>query len=346
MQLSKYTQRSDSSLRKEFTAFGLIEDELSRVRALIINQLAHCSEPAGQLVEKLNICGGKMLRPGLVILSYYVARDAACENSSKSSMPSDTLIRIAAIVEMIHNATLLHDDVIDEGQKRRGAPTINSLYGNESAVLLGDFLLSGVFKMCANLQQQIIEIIAAATERICEGELRQLAVCRKQWELDELEYINIITEKSAILFSTCCRLGALLAGADENKSKLLSDFGLNVGIAFQIIDDLLDITGDESKIGKTLGSDINKNKPTLAVIHLLKTIDRTERNSLIEKLNTVGESKKDLARLLDQHACLKYARRCANGYIAKAKELLMGLKESDARNALMETAQFAVDRTS
>jgi octaprenyl-diphosphate synthase len=158
------------------------------------------------------------------------------------------------------------------------------------------------------------------------------------------EYIDIITEKSAVLFSACCRLGAFSAGADEKHSKLLSDFGMNVGVAFQIADDLLDITGDESKTGKTLGSDIYKNKPTLSVIHLLKTIDGAQRNSLIERLNTDREDKKELAKLLDRYGSFKYARRCAEGYIAKAKELLAGLKESDARNALTETAQFAVSR--
>jgi octaprenyl-diphosphate synthase len=336
MQLSRHIQ---ISTQEEFTAFKLIEKELSRVKRLINRQLTDSSGPAGQLVEKLNICGGKMLRPSLVLLSYYAADDAM-----HSKPPTDMLIRIAAIVEMIHNATLLHDDVIDEGQRRRGAPTINSLYGNESAVLLGDFFISRVFGMCASLQPQVIDIIAAATARICEGELRQLSVRGQEWELEEQEYIDIITEKSAVLFSACCRLGAFSAGADKKQSKLLSDFGMNVGVAFQIADDLLDITGDEGKTGKTLGSDINKNKPTLAVIHLLKTIDRAQRNSLIERLNADREDKKELAKLLDRYGSFEYARRCAEGYIAKAKELLAGLKESDARNALTETAQFAVSR--
>ena len=341
MQLSRHTE---ISAQKEFTAFKLIENELSRVKKLINRQLTDSSGPAGQLVEKLNICGGKMLRPGLVLLSYHAVYDAMHKLDMQHSKPdTNILIRIAAIVEMIHNATLLHDDVIDEGQRRRGAPTINSLYGNESAVLLGDFLLSRVFGMCANLQPQVIDIIAAATARICEGELRQLSR-GQEWELEESEYIDIITEKSAVLFNACCRLGAFSAGADEKHSKLLSDFGMNVGVAFQIADDLLDITGDESKTGKTLGSDIYKNKPTLAVIYLLKTIDEAQKNSLLEKLNADREDKKELAKLLDRYGSFEYARRCAEGYIAKAKELLAGLKESDARNALTETAQFAVSR--
>ena len=342
MQLSRHTE---ISTQKEFTAFKLIENELSLVKILINRQLTDSSGPAGQLVEKLNICGGKMLRPGLVLLSYHAVYDAVRKLDIQHSKPdTDILIRIAAIVEMIHVATLLHDDVIDEGQRRRGAPTINSLYGNESAVLLGDFFISRVFAMCASLQPQVIDIIAAATARICEGELRQLSVRGQEWELEESEYIDIITEKSAVLFSACCRLGAFSAGADEKHSKLLSDFGMNVGVAFQIADDLLDITGDESKTGKTLGSDIYKNKPTLAVIHLLKTIDRAQKNSLIEKLNTDTEDKKELAKLLDRCGSFKYARRCAEGYIAKAKELLAGLKEGDARSALTETAQFVVSR--
>jgi octaprenyl-diphosphate synthase len=340
MQLLRHTQ---IPTRKQFTAFKLIENELSLVKTLINRQLTDSSGPAGQLVEKLNISGGKMLRPGLVLLSYRAINDKAGKFSMQY-LDTDILLRTAAIVEMIHIATLLHDDVIDEGKKRRGTPTINSLYGNESAVLLGDFLLSNVFKMCANLKEQIIDTIATATARLCKGELRQLSVRRQEWELEELEYIDIITEKSAVFFSACCYLGALLAGATEKQLRLLSDFGLNIGIAFQIADDLLDITGDENKTGKTLGSDIYKNKPTLALIHLLKTIDRAQKNSLIEKLNTNTEDKKELAKLLDRYGSFKYARRCAEGYIAKAKELLAGLNESDARNALTETAQFVVSR--
>lgn len=243
------------------SAFRLIDDELGQVKELINEQLAGCSEPVSRLLGTFSSCSGKMLRPGLVLLSYRVMRDGSCVKRNKqydTRNTHDELIRIAAVIEMIHNAALLHDDVIDEGQKRRGLPTVNSLWGNESAVLLGDFLLSRVFKMCAELKPQFQKVIAATVVRTCEGELSQI-IQRRNWQLSESEYIEIITEKSAALFSSCCHLGGLLAGASETQIRSLTCFGLNTGIAFQITDDLVDIIGDESKTGKTLGSDVDKN---------------------------------------------------------------------------------------
>jgi octaprenyl-diphosphate synthase len=273
-----------------------------------------------------------MIRPALVLLS-----------GKAVGKVTDEHIRVAAILEVIHNATLLHDDVIDEGQKRRGSPTVNNLWGNEAAVLLGDFLLSRVFKMCADLRPQVSKIIAATAARICEGELRQI-VQRQNGQLSESEYIDIITEKSAALFSSCCHLGGLLAGASEVQIRSLSDFGLNTGIAFQITDDLLDIIGDEGKTGKTLGSDVDKDKLTLAVIHLFDAVDGREKRNLRSKLSAWGENKKLLVEALRSHGSLEYAHSRAQEFVAKAIELLAGLKESDSKDALIEIAGFVADR--
>ncbi len=280
------------------------------------------------MLECVSTRSGKMLRPGLVLLA-----GRCCGKIT------DEHIRVAAIVEMIHNATLLHDDVIDEGQKRRGLPTINSLWGNESAVLLGDFLLSRAFKMCAELEPQVARVIAATAIRVCEGELRQVSQ-RQNWQLSESEYIDIITEKSAALFSSCCYLGGLLARASETQVQSLADFGLNAGIAFQITDDLLDIIGDENKTGKTLGSDVSKHKLTLAVIHLLGAVEEGEKSAVKSKLNAVGESKEALAEMLRCYGSLEYARRRAQEFVGRAVAALAGLKESDAKEALIETARF------
>jgi geranylgeranyl pyrophosphate synthase len=255
----------------------------------------------------------------------------------------DELIPIAAIVEMIHNAALLHDDVIDEGQKRRGLPTVNSLWGNERAVLLGDFLLSKVFKMCVGLEPRFQRIIAATVVRTCEGELSQI-IQRQNWQLSESKYIGIITEKSAALFSSACLLGSLLAGASETQIRSLACFGLNTGIAFQITDDLLDIIGDESKMGKTLGSDADKNKLTLAVIHLLQAVEREEKSAVIEMLNAPGESKDALVKRLRSYGSLEYAHGRAQEFVAKAVQALVSLKESDAKDALIEAARFVAGR--
>ena len=330
MQLPAHTDISDGLSHSGVPAFRLIDGELGRVKRLIDEQLADCPDKIGikQLLGYFNACSGKMLRPGLVLLA-----GAACGKIT------DRHIRIAAIVEIIHNATLLHDDVIDEGQKRRGLPTVNSLWGNETAVLLGDFLLSRAFKMCVDLEPQITRIIAATTLRTCEGELRQI-IQRQNWQLSESEYIDIITEKSAAFFSSCCYLGGLLAEAAETKLRSLGDYGLNTGIAFQIIDDLLDIIGDENKTGKTLGSDVNKHKLTLATIHLLKTADEREKNAVKEKLAGPEDNRETLARLLGLHGSLEYAHERTQEFVTKALHALDGLKESDAKDALIETAKF------
>jgi octaprenyl-diphosphate synthase len=334
MQRPTYTDVPGNIPLSEITAFGLIACQLGQVKELIDKQLA-VSAKAGDikpLLECVSTRSGRMLRPGLVLLA-----GGCCGKIT------DEHIRVAAIVEMIHNATLLHDDVIDEGQKRRGLPAINSLWCNESAVLLGDFLLSRAFKMCAEMEPQVARVIAATAIRVCEGELRQVTQ-RQNWQLSESEYIDIITEKSAALFSGCCYLGGLLARANETQVQSLADFGLNAGIAFQITDDLLDIIGDESKTGKTHGSDVSKHKLTLAVIHLLGAVENREKSAVTSKLSAVGEGKGELAEMLSRYGSLGYAHRRAQEFVAKAIASLAGLKESDAKGTLIETAKFMVSR--
>ncbi|MCK4753386.1 MAG: polyprenyl synthetase family protein [Planctomycetes bacterium] len=315
------------------SSFKLIDEQLLQVRQLITKQLTGEGQLLNRLLEHVNIGEGKMIRPAIVLLSGLCAGKITDEH-----------IRIAAIVELIHNATLLHDDVIDEGKKRRGSPTVNALHGNESAVLLGDFLLTRVFKTTAGLDAQITEEITATITKICEGEIRQIEQ-RKNWQLTESQYIDIITDKSASLFKTSCYLGALLADTNEAKSKALAEFGLNTGIAFQIADDLLDIIGDENKTGKTLRSDINKNKLTLAVIHLLKTADEKEKTAVIENLSTIETNQKTLTDMLQSCGSLEYAQNCAKQFAEKATAALADFEDGPAKKALIEIAVLAADRT-
>jgi octaprenyl-diphosphate synthase len=342
MQLPAHTDIPGGLPPSGVAAFRLINDELGQVKELINEQLLCCPGEIGvvRLVEHLNGCGGKMIRPGLVLLAGRAVGKITYEH-----------IRIAAIMEMIHNATLLHDDVIDEGQRRRGQATVNSLRGNESAVLLGDFLLSKVFKMCADLEPRVAKIIATAAGRTCEGELRQISQ-RENWQLNETEYIGIITEKSAALFSSCCYLGGFLGGAGETEVRMLSDFGLNLGIAFQITDDLLDIIGDEVKTGKTLGSDVDKNKLTLAVIRLLANTKENQKGELIKKLVTArgssprGEAagKRAFAEILKSNGSLEYAYGRAKEYVSKATGGLLELKDSAAKESLKSAANYVTER--
>jgi octaprenyl-diphosphate synthase len=339
MQLPAHINLSGGLPPSSVAAFRLINDELGQVKKLIDGQLL-CRPVeigVGRMVEHLESCGGKMIRPGLVLLA-----------GGAVDKITDRHIHIAAIMEMIHNATLLHDDVIDEGQRRRGQATVNSLWGNESAVLLGDFLLSKVFKMCADFEPEVMKIIAVAAGRTCEGELRQVAQ-RENWQLSETEYLDIITEKSAALFSSCCYLGGLLGGADETKLRLLSNFGLNLGIAFQITDDLLDLLGDQSKTGKPIGSDLNNGKVTLPVIHLLRTANEVDKE--LAKSIPVGCGKRKrgaryqgLIKKLRSCGSIDYAQKRAQDFAEQAISAIEEFGPSKSKSTLIELTRFAAQR--
>ncbi|MHC5073582.1 MAG: polyprenyl synthetase family protein [Planctomycetota bacterium] len=314
--------------------FKCIDKEMSSVKELLEKQITSCPGKVGigELLEYFGSYSGKMLRSALVLIS-----------GSSCGELNEEHLRVAAIIELIHSATLLHDDVIDEGQIRRGVPTVNHLWGNESAVLLGDFLLSRVFGMCAHLPTPVVEVISAGTMQLCEGELRQI-VQKRNWSLSENEYIDIIKDKSAVLFSIACQLGAMLTQADERKTQSLRNYGLNLGIAFQITDDLLDITGSEDKTGKTLGSDVETRKPTLPVINLLRTLNDKESGELVERLNDPLINKPDLLQLLEKNGSLDYARIKAEQFIAQATSSLEGLCESKFKETLVKTAEFVLAR--
>jgi len=311
--------------------FAIVNAELQQVRELIVRQTRCSNNSTEQLLRQLFCRSGKMIRPSLVLLS------------GKSCGTVRTIhIAIAAIVEMIHTATLLHDDVIDNARRRRWQRTINDIYGNTSAVLLGDFLLGRIFSMSVALDhKQISAHLAATTMRICQGEMQQ-NIERQNWNMSEPEYIDIISDKSAALFSSSCYLGALAAEAGQNELQALSDFGLAFGVAFQISDDLVDIIGDEKKTGKTLRNDINNSKLTLPVIHLLAAADDKTRAELIEQLGSKAEAGKDLAEMLERYGSLDYARSRARHFCEKAMHHLAVLQTGPAKNALIETAELLI----
>jgi len=335
----------------EFAAFKLVSKDLQRVRKLIKKQVIATipalagldlreqgdrPADANRLLEYISARSGKMLRPGVVLLA------GRCFDKI-----TEQHIKVAAIIEMMHNATLLHDDVMDEGQTRRGLPTVNKVCGNEVAVLLGDFLLSRVFRMCTELEPQAAKIVADSAVRLCEGELGQV-VRKNNWQLTESEYIEIITEKSAVLFNSACYLGAVLAKADERHARALAEFGLNSGIAFQITDDLLDLIGDEGRTGKTLGTDIDKQKLTLSIIHLLGATNESEKKSIINSFLDRKDNKCNrdaLVKLLNNHGSLEYARKKAREFTDLAIDALSDLEPNNAKDALIETAEFMLSRT-
>ncbi len=309
-----------------------IEKPLRDVNALMTRQFADCAPSIQELVAAFTGSGGKMLRPALLLLS------ARC-----FSPLTDAHIRAAAVIQMLHNATLLHDDVIDGGQKRRGKPTINALWGNEAAVIFGDLVFSKALLLAADMDSAAFAAVTDAMARVCAGELRQM-LNRSNWQLTESDYIEIITEKSASLFSACCRVGAILASANAAEAETMSRFGLDTGIAFQITDDILDITADEKRTGKTAGSDLDDNKLTLPVIHLLTTLPADRKQRFIEKLLDTG-NRDAIREMLDSSQSVDYARKRAALYATQAARRLDDIGDGDAKAALVETAGFIARRS-
>jgi len=322
---------ADSGIPESFKSFNPVKGQLQQVKQLIDEQLV-CTDKSIQLLLSL-ICArpGKMIRPALVLL---------CAESCGKTLPIH--VRIAAIIELIHTATLLHDDVVDDAKQRRWQPTVNNLYGNTSAVLLGDLLLSRIFSMCTDLHdRQISRLLADTTERICRGELRQ-NLQSSNFELTEPEYIEIISDKSAALFESACYLGALASQTTQKQLQFSADFGLNLGIAYQIKDDLIDIIGTEHETGKTLGRDIKKHKLTLPFIHLLNVANNGDKNLVIEKLTNKTYNLKQLVNILEKNSSLDYAHSRIKHFCGKAILAIKNLPPSPPRQALIETAGLVI----
>ncbi len=336
--MSSPTNISDGVSQSRIPAFGLIDSHLKRAKKLINEQMTGPAEAPdlNQLLEHMHCRSSEMIRPGLVLLAGKCCGKITADH-----------IRVVAIIEIIHNATLLHDDVMDKEKKRHNRASANNICGNENAVLLGDFLLGRVFQMCAGLKPHVNEVIAAAAVRICEGQLRKITQ-KRNWQLSESEYIDLITEKSAVIFSTACRLGALLSQGTETQTQSLAEYGLNAGIACQITDDLLDIIADDNETKKTAGNDIDEHKLSLALIHLLNSVDEKEKEAIINSYfeQTDDQFDKDtLAKMLRRYSSLEYVRARAQDFVDESVEVLGALQESDAKDALIETVKFMACRT-
>ena len=312
-------------------AFEIISDELNLVKDFISAQLVTGNDPIDSLLKHVTSRSGKMIRPGLLLIS------ARCFGQI-----TDIHISLAAITEMIHTATLLHDDVIDEAKRRRNAATANVLWGNESAVLLGDMVLSKVFELCSKLDiREYFPVLSETTTRICQGELSQ-NIQQKNFDLTVDEYLKIISDKTASLFACSCLLGAKAAGADRQHQDALSQFGTDLGVAFQITDDLLDMIGSESTAGKTLGTDMEKCKLTLPLIHLLENADPDQKANIIEKLRVSGRD--HINSLLAGSGSIDHTRSVAKEYCAGAISSLQILPDSPAKQALIKTANSITEK--
>jgi octaprenyl-diphosphate synthase len=312
--------------------FSTIEQELSQVRSFMVREAATSIDTVNTLVEHVMSRSGKMLRSGLLLLS-----GKACGGIR------DEHIEIGAIVELIHTATLLHDDVLDGATSRRGAATVSSLWGNECAVLLGDFLLSRAFVVGSRLAEpRIGQVLSETAVQICRGELRQ-NLERCNWDLSREGYYEIIRDKTASLFGSCCYLGGLVSEADKGELNGLCGFGLNVGMALQLTDDLLDIISDESIAGKTPGTDLLQGKVTLPVIHHLGSVGEGDRDAFIKRISGQIE-RKELIKLLEGSGSLDYTRGEAERFANKAILSLKNVRDDGAIKSLVEVARFVAMR--
>ena len=311
-----------------------ISKELGDVERLFHRELGSSLSCVNTLVKHVGRFRGKMLRPCLVLLS-----GRACGKVE----PAHTVI--ATVVEMVHMATLVHDDVLDDAELRRKGATINHLRGNEAAVLLGDYLISHSYHLCSSLDSQYASrAIGRTTNEVCEGELLQIDN-RNHYDLSEETYLQIIKLKTAVLCATCCALGAKFAGADEQRIGLMETFGVSLGMAFQIQDDILDLVGDVNTVGKTLGSDIEKGKMTLPMIHFLRTAP-AEHRSLLRSLLVSKEADKveRIRNLIIPSHSIEYAASRARQLVDRARSCIADLPDSSARRSLDTMAEFVVSR--
>jgi octaprenyl-diphosphate synthase len=313
-----------------------IAEDMRRVDELISRRLESDVPLVRQVAEYLVAAGGKRLRPALLLLS-----------SGALGYRGDARLVLAAVVEFIHTATLLHDDVVDESKLRRGHDTANAAFGNAAAVLVGDFLYSRAFQMMVEVDDmRVMRVLADATNTIAAGEVMQLMGSHDP-DVDESRYLEVIRRKTAKLFEAAARLGAVLARSDAQVEARMAAYGAHVGTAFQVIDDVLDYSGEESTIGKSLGDDLAEGKPTLPLIHAMRAgsaADKARVRQVI--LNGGREDFGDVLTAIRASGSLDYATSAAQREAEAAKASIAGLPESEFKRSLLELASFSVARQS
>lgn len=317
--------------------YGPILDQLPRVEQRLQVELQSRYESLAPLLRHGMQLGGKRLRPALVLLS-----GAAVD----PKRVADDHVLLGVVLEMVHTATLIHDDVLDAADRRRRFPTIHSLWGEHAAILLGDYLFSQAFRLSATLRStQACQWIGEAARLVCEGELRQV-LARDVIDLDESTYLEMIRGKTAELCGVACRLGSRYAGAAPKIAKRLQDYGESLGVAFQIADDYLDLWGDERIVGKTLGSDLRQGKWTLPILRLLQTTAPSEQGRLRGILTGPAEERlAELMPLLARSDAQTYTRQVAESFRDRACRALESLADSPAKQSLQALATFSIQRS-
>ena len=316
--------------------FEPIQKELDFVEKETIERLKSNVPLISGIGLHISKSGGKRLRPALVLLS-----------SKLCGYKGERSIHLACAVEFIHTATLLHDDVVDEADIRRGTPSANSKWGSKASILVGDYLFSGSFAiMVSDGDLRIMESLAKASVKMAEGEILQLS---KHYDttISKECYIDIITKKTAELISSCCKAGAILANVNEEKIEALASYGKNIGIAFQLVDDTLDFIANREKLGKPLGNDLREGKVTMPLLRAIEDESKKNRDRIEQILCLPGIDEEGLNFILDMiriHKGVEYSLDMAADYSRKAKEGLDLFPASREKELLLELADYIVKR--
>ncbi len=280
--------------------------------------------------------GGKRVRPALLLLA-----------SRLSGYTANKAVPLASVIEFIHTATLLHDDVVDSASLRRGIASANTLWGNEASVLVGDFLFSKSFSLMVNVGSlDILRVLSDATTVIAEGEVMQL-LCTGELDLTEEKYTDVVRSKTAILMSAACEAGALLGAAPTNLQQALADFGMDLGIAFQLMDDILDYVATEEDFGKSIGHDLEEGKITLPLIHTLRQCSESEReviSAVVEQDEMSLDDFRAVSSLVKQYGGIAYTIEIARFYVNRCKNHLAVFAPSPVREALLDLSEYVVTR--
>ncbi|MCU7918631.1 MAG: polyprenyl synthetase family protein [Candidatus Thiodiazotropha sp. (ex Epidulcina cf. delphinae)] len=313
----------------------LIADDMEAVDKLIVRQLQSDVVLINQIGAYIVHSGGKRLRPMIVLMA---AR--ACGYGGERHLD------LAAIIEFIHTATLLHDDVVDGSDLRRNRETANAVWGNEASVLVGDFLYSRAFEMMVEVgRMQVMDLLSHATNRIAEGEVLQLLNVHNP-ETSEAEYMEVIKRKTATLFEAGARLGGVIADVPADQQQALADYGLHLGIAFQLVDDALDYYSSNSEIGKNIGDDLAEGKPTLPLIQAMKQADEAQRQRLATIIENGGLEEIDFVmQAIQASDAIPYTQQLAQKEAQLSKQALACLPDTSYKKALADLADFSVART-
>jgi len=315
---------------------GLVEAELRQVEREIGLEWIAPVEAITTIGQYLQASGGKRLRPTLVLLASKLIGDGG-----------ESAVRLGAVVEMIHSATLVHDDVIDDARTRRGRPSTNMKWGNHTSVLAGDWLYMQAFQMTLRTRSfHVLDLLIGVTQTMVEGELLQLQRIGSM-EVTEADYMDLVERKTADLFSTCARLGAIVAGADPASEDKLGEFAWNVGMAFQLIDDILDFTAHENVLGKPVGNDLWEGKVTLPLIYALEEAGPEERRmvaTVLEDRNYERTPFSSILELIRRGRGIERVRERARRFTEKARALIGEFPESPYQRALCAITELVTDR--